>query len=131
MLDGQIFKSGVTNNSYQCFYQFVNGEYYFLVTANNSSNGVSKGIFIGTEKKTIAQGQNLNLTERLNGNSWGAYFLGSIPFTTNSINFGELKITKLSYNPNIVSGTFWFDVKDNQNVVHQIREGRFDMQFTQ
>ena len=30
----------------------------------------------------------------------------------------------------IVSGTFWFDVLDTFGVVHQIREGRFDMQYT-
>ena len=50
---------------------------------------------------------------------------------TNNLNTGELKITKLDFTNNIVSGTFWFDVKDNQNVVHQIRDGRFDMKFTQ
>ena len=50
---------------------------------------------------------------------------------TSNLNTGELKITKLDFTNNIVSGTFWFDVKDNQNVVHQIRDGRFDMKFTQ
>ena len=50
---------------------------------------------------------------------------------TNNLNTGELKITKLDFTNNIVSGTFWFDVKDNQNVIHQIRDGRFDMKFTQ
>ncbi|MFC5981116.1 hypothetical protein [Flavobacterium salmonis] len=47
------------------------------------------------------------------------------------MNTGELKITKLDFTNNIVSGTFWFDVKDDKGVLHQIREGRFDMQFTQ
>ena len=34
---------------------------------------------------------------------------------------------KINY---IVSGTFWFDVIDFQGNLHQIREGRFDMQYT-
>ncbi len=131
LIDGEVFKPGLTNNSYNCFYQLVGGEYYFLVTANNSKNNITKGIFVGTEKKTISQGQTLNLYERVSGNAWGTYFLNSDPYTTNIINTGELKITKLDFTNNIVSGTFWYDVKDNQNVIHQIRDGRFDMQFTQ
>nr|WP_315258202.1 hypothetical protein [uncultured Flavobacterium sp.] len=45
LLDGEVFKPGLTNNSYNCFYQLVDGEYYFLVTANNSKNNTIKGIF--------------------------------------------------------------------------------------
>lgn len=43
---------------------------------------------------------------------------------------GELTITKLDFENNIVSGTFWYDIEDTQGVIHQIREGRFDMHFT-
>nr|WP_315258204.1 hypothetical protein [uncultured Flavobacterium sp.] len=57
--------------------------------------------------------------------------MDSAPYTTNTINTGELKIAKLDFTNNIVSGTFWYDVKDNNGVIHQIRDGRFDMQFTQ
>lgn len=127
LLDGQIFKPSLTNNSYQCFYQLVDGEYYFLV--RGSKNNI--GIFVGTEKRSITEGQTINLIERLDGNGWGTYFLDTNPYTTNVINTGELKITKLDFTNNIVSGTFWYDVKDNQGLIHQIRDGRFDMQFTQ
>lgn len=41
---------------------------------------------------------------------------------------GELKISKLT--STIVSGTFWYDIIDYQGNLHQIREGRFDMQYT-
>lgn len=137
LLDGKIFKPGLTNNSYQCFYQLVNGQYYFNVNASNQKNGLLNAIGIATEQKVIVSGQSYSLLERINGNAYGVYYVGnSISgmddlMNTSTLNTGELKITKLSYNPNIVSGTFWFDVKDNQNVVHQIRDGRFDMQFTQ
>jgi len=49
---------------------------------------------------------------------------------TLATNTGELKIEKLDIKNNIVAGTFWYDIKDNKGVIHQIREGRFDMQFT-
>ena len=50
---------------------------------------------------------------------------------TNSIQTGNLTITKLDQVNQVVSGAFWFDVKDSNGTVHQIREGRFDMQYTQ
>jgi hypothetical protein len=136
LLDGQVFVPGITNNSYQCFYQLVNGEYYFWVGANNQKKGVLTALSIGTEKLTITEGQILNLYDRINGNCFGRYFLGN-DLTgviennyTSTTNTGELKITKLDFAKSIVSGTFWYDVKDKDGVVHQIREGRFDMKFS-
>jgi hypothetical protein len=137
LLDGEVFKPGLTNNSYNCFYQLVDGEYFFVVGASNQKNGILKSITIGTEKKSISLGETLNLFERINGNAYGAYYRGNSNtgtdelLYTSQINTGELKITKLDFTNNIVSGTFWFDVKDNKGVIHQIRNGRFDMQFTQ
>ena len=72
-----------------------------------------------------------------NGKAYATYLIGNSYNGTNEImytsasNTGELKITKLDFTQNIVSGTFWYDVKDNQGVIHQIRDGRFDMHFTQ
>jgi len=43
---------------------------------------------------------------------------------------GELHITKLDYTNYIISGTFWFDIKNpytNKKV--KIRDGRFDVKF--
>lgn len=44
---------------------------------------------------------------------------------------GEMTITKLDFEDNIVSGTFWFDAVNNEGDMVEIREGRFDMRFTQ
>jgi len=114
LLDGEVFKPGLTNNSYNCFYQLVDGEYYFLVTANRTKNNILKGIFVGTEKKTISQGQTSNLYERIVGNAYGS--LSNLDDNTGIYqinntspqNTGELKITKLDFTNNIVSGTFLF-----------------------
>jgi len=32
---------------------------------------------------------------------------------------------------NIVSGTFWFDAVNDPREIVEVREGRFDMRFTQ
>ena len=51
---------------------------------------------------------------------------------TNQEYTGELIITKLDFNNQIVSGTFWFDLENpftGERV--EIREGRFDTLFTQ
>lgn len=131
LLDGEIFKPGIYHNSYQCFYQYVNGKYYFWVSGNmKDKNQNSIEVGVGTEKLSISEGQILNLYERVDGNSFGIYLFNIDFNNTSTVNTGELKITKLDMKNNIVAGTFWFDVKDNKGVIHQIREGRFDMQFT-
>lgn len=137
LIDGKVFKPGYQNNSITCFYQFNDGEYYFFVSGNNTKNNVLTGVSIGTEGLSIFQGQTLDLYARIPGNAFG--ILSNLDDntgiyqinTTSTINTGKLTISKLDFTHNIVSGTFWYDVKDNQNVVHQIREGRFDMQFPQ
>ena len=49
--------------------------------------------------------------------------------TTSSIK-GELKITKFDELNRIVSGTFWFDATNSDGEKVQVREGRFDMNYT-
>ena len=49
--------------------------------------------------------------------------------TTDGINYqGEFTITKLDMETQIISGTFWFDVKDPKTgETRKVREGRFDV----
>jgi hypothetical protein len=128
LLDGVAFLPDNSPNSTNCFYQFVNGEYYFILNFNNSNNNNFKAITLGTEKLSISVNQTLNLFERIEGSAFGTYTNEINDYTTDNIYTGELIITRLSNQ--IVSGTFWFDVVDNNGIVHQIREGRFDMQYT-
>jgi len=56
------------------------------------------------------------------------YFIYS---ETNSEYTGELTITKLDFEKNVVSGTFWFDLQHPVTGERiEIREGRFDTLFT-
>lgn len=50
-------------------------------------------------------------------------------YNTNENYIGELHITKLDKEKNIISGTFWFDAVNEQGKKVEIREGRFDMVF--
>ena len=50
-------------------------------------------------------------------------------YETNNENIGELHITKLDKENNIISGTFWFDAVNEQGKKVEIRDGRFDMVF--
>lgn len=50
-------------------------------------------------------------------------------YETNNEYTGELHITKLDKDNNIISGTFWFDAVNEQGEAVEIREGRFDMVF--
>lgn len=52
-------------------------------------------------------------------------------YTTTPEVTGELTIIKLDFENNIVSGTFWFDAINDDGEIVEIREGRFDMRFTQ
>jgi hypothetical protein len=52
-------------------------------------------------------------------------------YNTNNEVSGELKIVKLDTENQIISGTFWFDCKEvNTGKIAEIREGRFDINYT-
>ncbi|MEZ4856437.1 MAG: hypothetical protein R2812_08200 [Gelidibacter sp.] len=131
LLDGEVFLPDNLPNSTNCFYQLVNGGYYFTVRATNYQSDL-KVISIKTAQLQIAEGLTYNLYEEyISGNAFGNYTFNSNENYTSHTNTGELTITKLDFDNNIVSGTFFFDIEDQNGVVHEIREGRFDMQFTQ
>ena len=121
---------------FNCFYQFVDGEYYFGIQGADTV-GMITSVGLGTDKKQIEQGITYQLVEPTHGNANGgtgitkSISIGTISFT-NSQYTGELTITKLDFTNHIVSGTFWFDVENPYTgETVQIREGRFDTLFTQ
>ena len=132
LLDGEAFIPNGGINPLDCVYQFVGGGYFFALQGNkrNTNNDLIR-IGLGTNRLQIEEEQTYDLLENAEGNASGTYrFNFDSPYTT-SVHTGELTITKLDQVNQVVSGTFWFDVKDSNGTVHQIREGRFDMQYTQ
>lgn len=124
------------SGAFNCYYQLVNGKYYFGIGAEDN-NINPQNIYLNSVDIEIVEGMSYQLLEKINGNAFGG---GGFTFSpnesyqsyTNSNYTGELKITKFDLGANIVSGTFWFDIKHpTTNETVKIREGRFDSHFTQ
>lgn len=137
LVDGNILVPKGNGNVFQCFYQLVDGEYYFSISFRDKSSEISKSCNIISRKAEIQQGNTYVLKigngEDIEGYG-GEYNFGiTEPFSydTSLLSTGELTITKLDFANNIVSGIFWFDAVNSSGEVKKIREGRFDAQFTQ
>jgi len=118
-----------------CAYELVEGEYYFSIQGKDKRYTYTsdpRSITLGTIKKTISEGEILHLRERQEGNAWGEGFfapeINSTKFSFTSAEYtGELTITKLDFENQIVSGTFWFNlINPHTGELVEIREGRFD-----
>ena len=130
LLDGKVFTPGNRPNPLDCYYQFVDGGYYFVLRSNRDINNKLITIGCSIQKLEISENQTYQLKEKLDGNAFGFYFSAFDFYETDNIYKGEMHITKLDMNAQIVSGTFWFNIIDNQGMIHEIRNGRFDVQFT-
>jgi hypothetical protein len=112
----------------------VDGEYYFAVRANKrdiDNNLLS--VSIGTINLQIIEGETYQLRENEDGNAVGRFFFAYTSSYTSSDQYtGEITITKLDQVNQIVSGLFWFDIEHPYtNALVRVREGRFDMQYSQ
>ena len=132
LLDGEPFIPGGRINPLDCFYQFLDGEYYFSVQGSNRDrDGINRRISIGTENLQLSEGTTYPLLEQEDGKANGTFFYGTFNSDTSINNTGELTITRLDTENQIISGTFWFDViHPYTNEIAKIREGRFDMQYS-
>jgi hypothetical protein len=145
LVDGEpLLPKGNLGLNYQCFYQFTEGEYYFGLSFSNSSGETRKSLQVFLNLTEFMEGGSYTLKiDRVNESNFleiqggGAYYLfrpslfdnGSQYVTNNDI-IGKLKITKFDPSNSIISGTFWFDAVNEEGEIVEIREGRFDMQYT-
>ena len=132
LLDGEPFIPSGGVNPLDCVYQFVNGNYFFALQGNKRNENNSL-ILLGLGTNSLEINENITYELRVNApdNAFATYALGGNFFETNSNQTGQMTITHLDLENQTVSGTFWFDVIDQNGDLKQIREGRFDMQFTQ
>lgn len=135
LVNGELFND-TDGRYFNCYYQFVDGGYYFFIEGTDESNSIID-INLSTNKKEIFEGETYKLSENIEGNVWaGGYFIisnreGKL-VTTSLENTGSLKITKLDFEKRIVSGTFEFDiVHPETGEIIEVRQGRFDTLFTQ
>lgn len=118
------------NLAKDCVYQYVNG-YYFSLQGNTYV--IKELILLGlsTDNLKIEQGKTYVLQAKIDGNASAKYFDDSGNFHTSPTEKGEMTITKLDFTKHIVSGIFFYDIKDSNGVLHKITNGRFDMPFTE
>lgn len=136
LLDGVAFVPGNQNLAKQCVYQYVNG-YYFSLQGDTYPKNQLIGLGLSTENLKIEEGKTYILQDKISGNASGNYYFGDDITGVNELKWtskiekGEMTITKLDFTKHIVSGTFFYDIKDSKGVVHKITNGRFDMPFTE
>ena len=137
LVDGNVFKpkgSPFGGPILGCAYQLINGGYYFQLHASKKGD-INYGIGIFTDSLQIHQGETLILkNEFVPGEAYGLYaiseFQGLTNYLTNSIDTGEITIKKFDETNRIVSGTFWFDARNDSGKKVQVRDGRFDLKYS-
>lgn len=121
-------------NEISAYYQQVSGLYEFVINGTKETKPLFS-IVIGSAASALNEGSTYILNEEKKGNHWGGIgfvYEPDIPFQTNYTNGttykGEFTITKLDLQNQIISGTFWFDVKDPKTgETRKVRDGRFDV----
>ena len=118
---------------FNCFYQFVNGEYYFGIGSSKEQAGLTQ-IIIGSNKSPILVNNFIEFNENIDTEFYAEINLKNISgdFVTTNQTDGFITFTKFTTNPNIVSATFEFKIKNpSTGVVYEITKGRLDAKFTQ
>ena len=115
-----------------CFYQFVNNGHHFSLGFSNDQLTNIRGVNIASHNLELQQGNTYQLVNDNGNSAFGSYYnVGDSQYFTTNIVTGELKITKLDQVNAIISGTFWFDGINSNGIKTEVREGRFDMEYTQ
>jgi hypothetical protein len=135
LVNGEAFVDN--SGRFNCFYQLVDGEYYFNISADFGSK-VIKDLSIASNAKAMSQGETYLLLTRDLGNYYAEATFDYNPptflndnSTEQTENPGILEITNFDIQNNIVSGNFHFQITDTiNNEIYQITEGRFDARFT-
>lgn len=142
LVNGKAFTpkgSGLGGPVLSAYYQHLNTStaqgYYFNVAAKRRNiENRNYLISISTESLSIESGKTYQLTNGNPGEAAGLYAIientKDIHFKTNDQVKGELHITRLDEDKQIVSGTFWFDAVNDRGEKVEVRQGRFDMLYS-
>jgi hypothetical protein len=118
---------------FNCFYQFVDGEYYFNISPN-FNNKIFRELDLGSRDINFS---NISFFDLAISNDGGGSATFSVAnelrdISTNLSYNGICQITYFNNTANIISGTFEFEIFDEvTQTLYVITEGRFDAQFTQ
>lgn len=131
LVNGEAFVE--TGNFFNTFYQNIGGDFFFGIQGQFEGKN-PRTIGIGTTKRSISEGEVLELRSNEDGNAWAeSSFIGiGVGGDTGATMSGMLTITKFDFENNIVSGVFEFDlIHPETQERFEIRQGRFDTLFTQ
>lgn len=132
LLDGEPFIPSGGINPLDCVYQLVNGQRSFNVQGNRRDEDFNLiRLSLSANARELEQGMTYPLVENDIGNVFARFSFNTQATFTDIQNTGTLTITRLDLNNQIISGTFSCDILDFEGNLREIREGRFDMQFTQ
>ena len=135
LVNGKVFlpKQEGINPPVNCFYQLVDGEFYFSLDLSDLRGSTNKTVNIFTSKIQLEVGVDYILNKPDDPSLYGAggeYRLGQADqYNTNNVKIGLLKLSKIDLQNSIISGTFWFDAINSNGEVVEIREGRFDWNY--
>jgi hypothetical protein len=118
---------------FNCFYQLVDGEYYFGIQAEANVGNIA-AMAIGSLQKEIVNGEIIPLNMRENNQFYALLDFNELgqAGSTTDLEDGFITFNKFSTSSNIVSATFEFTVTDpSTGVIYNITNGRFDSLFTQ
>lgn len=130
LVNGEPFVDN--SGDFNCFYQLVDGEYYFGIQAKDNVSDISQ-IFIGSNQRQIEINSIIDLSNDSPGDFYGGVNITNLGGTFRTANLsGTIEFTKFTLNQNIVSAKFEFTIiNTNNNTIYEITEGRFDAQFNQ
>jgi hypothetical protein len=128
LVDGEAFTPDRRPLSFTKGYVPIEDGYALEIKTTRYTGSDLVGIGLIVEDSFLNE-QKYSLEDNISGNSSGLYIALSQNNYTSSRYTGELSISKHDSINYIISGTFWFDVQDHKGVVHQIREGRFDIKY--
>ena len=140
LVDGEPItpKGGGTTPNLTAFYQLLDGEYFFNVSLFRAGeNNILLGLDLFSNPGLIEKNNTYLLNVNPNQEGFGGAYTKRILNESESFHFtdneftGELTITHLDEQNRIVSGTFWFDALNEEGEVVEVREGRFDVTYSQ
>lgn len=135
--DGTVYKSYYPYPNAFATYTYENfpvpGQQGYFFSLGGSS-GTRWGIGILTDSLRIFESQTYPLINNLFtiGKASASFDISGKIYYSEPYLQGELAITKLDPVNKVVSGIFWFDALDTlSNAAVKIREGRFDLHYTE
>jgi len=134
MVNGKVYRNhwvhGSWQPSLQCYYEYVAGQRFFTLIAENGDWG--KAIAFNMNGFELHGDTVFNYTNVIKDKGISARYgtLGGMEYATYQYCAGEFHLTHFAEKKSFAAGTFWFDAVDSLtgDTVH-VRDGRFDIGY--